>query len=100
MAWKVQTNRIRKSVDNRAPSGERGYHWRWHKVREMKLRRDPLCEDCTAEGRTVKAEMVHHLDGNARHNDLENLVSLCTVCHGRRHSKDGHPTMGDRVGAG
>jgi 5-methylcytosine-specific restriction enzyme A len=104
MAWKVQTNRIKVSRDNRETSVERGYTSRWQRVRQMKQRRNPLCEDCAAEGRTTRMDLVHHIDGNPRHNTMENLVSLCRVCHGRRHSKDGqrqdHTTMGDKVGGG
>ena len=90
MAWRVETNRIQKrSLDHRETAVARGYTSRWARVREMKLRRDPVCEDCTSEGRTTRAEIVHHIDGNPRHNEFENLRSLCRVCHGRRHRRGG-----------
>jgi 5-methylcytosine-specific restriction enzyme A len=56
----------------------------WQRVRDMKLRRDPLCEACKQAGRDVMAEMVHHLIPIKRgtHNlDMTFLVSLCHRCH-------------------
>jgi 5-methylcytosine-specific restriction protein A len=62
---------------------ERGYGGSWERARGMKLRQDPLCFNC---GRP--AELVHHVkpisDGGARL-DMENMMSLCVPCHGKRH---------------
>ena len=60
----------------------------WRKIREMKLRRDPLCETHLAQGRTVAASMVHHVDGNELNNTDENHQSLCNDCHEEEHKKE------------
>ena len=64
---------------------------RWLKVRLIKLRANPLCELCEAQGRTVLAEIVHHKrevrdDVHARL-DLDNLQSQCSSCHSRLHKR-------------
>jgi len=63
---------------------ERGYGGSWSSAREMHLRANPLCHDC---GRA--ATMVHHIKpisegGGAL--DMDNLMSLCVPCHGKRHA--------------
>ena len=64
---------------------------RWRKVRAMKLRRDPLCQDCEDHG-VVAATQVHHLQPLAKRPDLafdfRNLRSLCTTCHAKREAKE------------
>ena len=37
---------------------------------------------------------VHHIDGNPSHNDLSNLVCLCSGCHLRLHRHNPKPTPG------
>ena len=65
----------------RPTSTERGYDGNWQKVRAMKLRREPLCEACKAKGRIKPAKDVHHLIAGS--NNLDDLQSLCHVCHSR-----------------
>src|SRR5512134_1608810 len=54
---------------------------RWRKVRKLKLRQDPLCQDCIEHDRVEPATQVHHLEPLVRRPDLaftmENLRSLC-----------------------
>jgi 5-methylcytosine-specific restriction protein A len=57
----------------------------WRKVREMKLRRDPLCERHIAQGQTVAACLVHHADRDETNTADENLESLCVECHEAEH---------------
>ena len=71
----------------RDKNGVRFYHSaQWMKVREMKLRRNPLCEACEQAGIVRKADMVHHLipvkEGTHKL-DREYLVSLCHACHNK-----------------
>lgn len=62
------------------------FYWspEWRKVRAIKLRKDPLCEDCFEEGRVTPAKLVDHVkerkDGGAPLK-LENLKSQCYKCH-------------------
>jgi len=57
----------------------------WKKVRRAQLRRFPICQRCEAQGRTTAAQEVHHIESVAARPDLvfvlENLMSLCRVCH-------------------
>jgi 5-methylcytosine-specific restriction enzyme A len=77
-----------RQPDRRLPSSQRGYDADWWRVRALKLVRDPLCEDCTAEGVTCAANEVHHVRKVADHPelrlDIDNLRSLCTRHHSRR----------------
>jgi 5-methylcytosine-specific restriction enzyme A len=64
---------------------------RWRKIRDAKLKNDPLCEDCLKEDRVTQTQEVHHhipIDVNP---DLafeyDNLVSLCIEHHKLRHRK-------------
>ncbi|WP_200760466.1 HNH endonuclease [Effusibacillus dendaii] len=56
----------------------------WRVLRSMKLRRDPLCEECQRQGRLIPAVLVDHIQpikqGGARL-DMDNLQSLCRACH-------------------
>lgn len=69
----------------------RGYDNRWLKVRMLKLRRNPLCEDCYERGRHVPARQVHHMKPIERYPELrlnlDNLKSLCIRCHAKRTAK-------------
>lgn len=56
----------------------------WQRLRRMKLRRNPLCQDCLAQGVVRAAVVVDHvvalsLGGSVM--KLENLRSLCHNCH-------------------
>lgn len=77
----------------RGTSGERGYDATWQKVREMKARRDPLCEECLRKGRpAMPLDIVHHIKPIETHPELrlvmENLRSVCTEHHDELHKKD------------
>jgi 5-methylcytosine-specific restriction endonuclease McrA len=73
----------------RAKTAERGYSSVWRRLRQLKLRRQPLCEDCLAKGITTPAVLVHHArpinEGGKVLPSLNELVSLCEKCHGGRH---------------
>ena len=68
----------------RGTSAQRGYDARWRKVRDRKLKVEPLCEPCQANGRTTAASEVDHIvplnDGGARL-AWRNLQSICRECH-------------------
>lgn len=53
----------------------------WKALRASKLRKDPFCEVCLREGRTVAAVIVHHNDGCYTNNNESNLVSICFMHH-------------------
>ncbi len=56
----------------------------WRKVKEMKLAMSPCCQACEQAGKTVKADVVHHLipiKKGVKKVDMDFLVSLCHPCH-------------------
>jgi 5-methylcytosine-specific restriction enzyme A len=77
-----------RTVPERPSSAARGYDRQWRKTRERVLTAQPLCVDCEAAGRVTPATEVHHrvklAAAPARKHDPENLVPLCSECHGRR----------------
>ena len=81
---RTRRNRASKDFYNSTP---------WKRVRSLKLSRDPLCEPCKREGRTMAATTVHHkLPLTERPDlalDLENLESICASCHSRHHASEG-----------
>lgn len=61
---------------------------RWQLVRDLKIKKNPLCEDCGAPA----AEVHHVLPVVARPDlafTLENLRSLCRDCHARQEKARG-----------
>ncbi len=80
----------RKVDRQRGTAQERGYDYRWLKIRNNFLMRHPLCYDCIKAGRVTAATEVHHiipLDRNGT-NDEGNLMSLCHSCHVKRTEKN------------
>lgn len=59
----------------------------WKKLREVVLRREPLCRLCSRIGRVQLAYAVDHIDGDSGNNDLDNLQPLCLSCHSRKTAR-------------
>ncbi|MET3109742.1 HNH endonuclease [Salinicoccus halitifaciens] len=64
----------------------------WRKKRKEALRRDNwICKDCEQAGLYQIAEEVHHIievkDDWKKRLDIDNLVSLCKLCHNKRHNR-------------
>jgi 5-methylcytosine-specific restriction protein A len=76
-----------RAPDLRGSAASRGYDGAWRRLRLAILRRHPLCADCEAEGRWVRATEVHHIVPIAvdpsRRLDPTNLRPLCRGCHRR-----------------
>jgi 5-methylcytosine-specific restriction enzyme A len=63
---------------------ERGYGYKWTKLRKSALVRDNhLCQDCLKRGILTPATEVDHILNKARGGAdiMENLQSLCKPCH-------------------
>jgi 5-methylcytosine-specific restriction endonuclease McrA len=63
----------------------------WLSLRNAQLTKEPLCAICSAKGITKLATDVHHWvwiseDINMAFRE-DNLVSVCSSCHGAIHSK-------------
>jgi len=79
-----QKQREKEYDRKRGTSAQRGYGATWRKIRNRKLKIDPLCEECYTD-RIEAAILVHHIDENSRNNTPENLKSLCNQCHEKIH---------------
>jgi len=71
----------------RDSAAERGYDARWHAFAREYKRRHPLCAVCELEGRVTPTYCPHHLDPVSTGGDVfvcdEDLLPVCTGCHGR-----------------
>lgn len=75
-------------TDGKRPSAAgRGYGAAWKRLRALKLRETPLCEQCAEMGRDEPATVVHHLDpissGGKVLCPIERLQSVCLPCHSK-----------------
>ena len=74
----------------------------WKELRILKMRANPLCEECMKEGIVTSARCVHHIVPieTARTKDemkrlafdINNLRALCFACHARIHKEMGSNT--------
>lgn len=66
------------------------------RVRRRVLHRDGYrCQDCS----TGLGLQLHHLNGDANDNELENLETLCSACHRKRHEQtDPHSPFKGNLG--
>ena len=71
-----------KRNENRESASRRGYGAEWRKLREAKLKANPLCERCGAP-----ASVVHHKDHNQYNDFWDNLESVCRSCHEQHHGR-------------
>ncbi|HYF48874.1 MAG TPA: HNH endonuclease signature motif containing protein [Planctomycetota bacterium] len=66
---------------------------RWKAVSKLKRSMNPVCEPCASQGRTTAATEVHHRIPIEQAPELaytlENLVSVCSTCHGAIEPKAG-----------
>ena len=60
------------------------YSWTQNFVETIRERDGYLCQRCHKE-QVGRAFHVHHLDGDKRNSDLDNLILLCPTCHNHIH---------------
>lgn len=54
-------------------------------IRQRILERDgKICQDCK-DPDCPRALVVHHIDKDRSHNTDDNLITLCSPCHSKRH---------------
>ena len=83
---------------DRDNASQRGYGYRWQKLRAVYLNKNTLAEcercllsNCKDRGRDIPADTVHHIKPVATHPDLryrfDNLLAVARVCHERIHQR-------------
>jgi len=90
---KHDTPKNTRSPDYRGTAASRGYDGAWQKLRNGYVMHNPLCEHCTALGRTAVAQDVDHIKpfqgiDDPLRLDWGNLQSLCRKCHARKTAAD------------
>lgn len=64
----------------------------WIKVRTLKLKQSPVCEECLRQGRIAPAAIADHILPAREYPHhrlrLDNLQSLCRACHNRKTATD------------
>ena len=63
----------------------------WRKLREYKLRLNPICEHCQQRDEGTPAVMVDHIKPiieGGEPLELSNLQSLCDLCHRFKSGKE------------
>lgn len=65
----------------------------WRKLRAVKLEQDPLCEECLKKGVQNPAQVADHIlaiNQGGEMLDINNLQSLCHVCHNKKSGIEAH----------
>jgi 5-methylcytosine-specific restriction endonuclease McrA len=74
-------------------TGSRGSTAEWLRLRKLVLRRDRhTCQSCghvASDMPLTKSDRleVHHIDGNAHNDRLDNLITLCSTCHRKTYRR-------------
>lgn len=78
-------------VAPRQTSNQRGYGAAWQKARLNYLMLNPLCVECSAEGRVVSANVVDHIIPHKGDETLfwdeSNWQPLCRTHHSKKTAK-------------
>lgn len=79
-------------LQNRQHDNSNFYHSKgWRMTRKFYIKDNPLCEQCTRDGRTTGGQMVDHIKpisigGDRLHQS--NLQTLCNSCHNKKNAKE------------
>jgi len=70
---------------------------KWQRLRDYKIRQNPICEQCLKVDKIEPAVEVHHIQPFMTGKDIAqikflgfdytNLMSLCAECHSNKHKK-------------
>lgn len=84
--------REKRRRELRGSSSDRGYGYRWQKLRNRFIAQHPLCQACQAKGIIRMATDVDHIvphrgDPELLYDEV-NLQSLCHECHSRKTARE------------
>lgn len=88
---KAQKRQLKKQRESRNKEIDSFYRTKeWRRLRLVALSRDKhLCQWCKKKGILKQADVVHHVieitEDWSQRLALDNLVSLCHLCHNRHH---------------
>lgn len=96
MAYLFKKPKVKKSNLNKTIAQKYVYNTpTWKSLRLVKLKNNPLCEECLKTDRVEAATEVHHIiefmNGTTIEQikfygfDYNNLMSLCLKCHQNKH---------------
>ena len=77
---------------NRQIDNSQFYHSKaWRMTRKFYIKANPLCEQCTRDGKTTGGQMVDHIrqitmGGDRLHQS--NLQTLCNSCHAKKSASE------------
>src|SRR2546422_162407 len=79
----VHGRRVRSAVDGQLDTRA------WRRLSRYERARQPLCQDCLAEGKTTVATDPHHLVRRSEGGQLltDQLAMLCSHHHGQRTAR-------------
>ena len=73
---------------HRDESLDKFYHSKeWKRVRGLKLKHSPVCEECKEKPAVIVDHIVEIKDGGSKL-DIDNLQSLCRACHNTKTAKE------------
>ena len=96
---KKKSQAPRKETDMRKLRQKAYQNKHWRSLRDLYIKEHPVCADCLGKGKVTPATSIHHIKSPFKNGevnmtlllDYNNLVSLCTECHGIRHAEEqGH----------
>jgi len=101
MYCKEHKKKYNKVIDKRRGTAtQRGYNYRWRKVRKIYLAQHPLCVMCLREGNLTPATVVDHIRPHKGNYDLfwdkNNWQALCERCHKIKTAKE-DGAFGNRI---
>lgn len=89
---KAKKIREKRRRELRGSSADRGYGWRWQKLRNRYIAQHPVCEKCRENGVIRMATDVDHIiphrGAPALLYDEGNLQSLCKSCHSEKTARE------------
>ncbi len=89
---KAKSDREQYRQSRKGSSSERGYGYRWQKLRARFLAQHPVCAECLKEGRITMATDVDHIRPHKGEPELMwnegNLQALCHACHSRKTARE------------